>query len=101
MEIGASKAAELGVPMTLDAAIQAMFMKAEGWIRKWLQDWTACEEKAAGMSRLGVPGLSAVVWSTSSSVDSLPSVKIADLQSWKVSSFDTPWIVLMPDTADA
>jgi hypothetical protein len=29
MEIGANKAAELGVPTTLNAAIQAMFAKAE------------------------------------------------------------------------
>jgi hypothetical protein len=30
MEIMANKAAELGVPMTLDAPIQVMFVEAEG-----------------------------------------------------------------------
>jgi hypothetical protein len=101
MEIVANKAAELGVPTTLDVPIQAMFAEAEGWVRKWSQDRTAREEKAAGTSQLGVPGPSAVAHSTSSGVDSLPSVKIADVPSWKVSKSDTPWTVLMPDIADA
>jgi hypothetical protein len=101
MEIAANKATELGVTATLNAAIQATFTEAEGWIRKWSQDRTACKEKAAGMSRLGVPGPSVVARSTSSGVDSLPSIKITEPQSQKVSSFDIPWIVPTPDTADA
>jgi hypothetical protein len=101
MEIAANKAAELGIPVTLNTALQATFAEAEGWIHKWSQDRMAREEKAAGSSQLEVPGLSAVVRSTSSGVDSLPSVKIADPPSWKVSGFDTPWFVLTPDTADA
>jgi hypothetical protein len=101
MEIAANKATKLGVPVTLDVPIQAMFAEAEGWVRKWSQDRTAREEKAAGTSWLGVPGPSAVAHSTSSGVDSLPSVKIADVPSRKVSKSDTPWTVLTPDTADA
>jgi hypothetical protein len=78
-----------------------MFTEAEEWVWKWLQDRMAREEKAAGTSRLGVPGLSMVARSSSSGVDSLPSVKIADAPSRKVSKSDTPWTVLTPDTADA
>jgi hypothetical protein len=71
MEIAANKAAELGVPLTLDAPIQATFAEAEEWVRKWSQDRTAREEKVVGTSRPGVPGPSAVARSTSSSMDSL------------------------------
>jgi hypothetical protein len=85
MEIAVNKAAELGVPATLDAPIQATFAEAEGWVRKWSQDRTAREEKATGAARLGVPGPSMVARLSSSSMDSLPSVKIADTPSWKVS----------------
>jgi hypothetical protein len=101
MEIAANMAAELGVPATLDAALQATFAEAEGWIQKWSQDRMAHKERAAGTSRLGVPGPSAVTRSILSGVDSLPSVKIADLESRKVSNSDTPWTVLTPDTVDA
>jgi hypothetical protein len=100
MEIAANNTADLGVPATLDAPIQATFTEMKGWVRKWLQDQTAREEKEAGVAQLGVPGPSTVAWSTLSSVDSLPSVKIADPQSWKVSNLVTPWIVLTPHTAD-
>jgi hypothetical protein len=93
MEIAANKATELGVPATLDAALQATFVEAEGWIRKWSQDRMARKEKAAGMSRLGVPGLLVVARSSS-------SVKITDSQSRKMSQSDTPWTVLTLDTAD-
>jgi hypothetical protein len=85
MEIVANKDAKLGVPTTLDMPIQAMFAEAEGWVRKWLQDRTAREEKATGMAQLGVPGLVMVAQLTSSGMDSLPSVKIADAPSRKVS----------------
>jgi hypothetical protein len=101
MDIAANKAAELGVPVILDAAIQVTFAEVEGWVQKWLQDQMVCKEKAAGTARLGVSGWSTVTWSTSSGVDSLPSVTIADLQSRKVSKSDTPWTVLTPDTVDA
>jgi hypothetical protein len=85
MEITANKAAELGVPMTLDAPIQVMFVEAEGYVRKWSQDHTAHKEKVAGMAHLGVPGPSTVARSMSSGMDSLLSVKIADAPSCKVS----------------
>jgi hypothetical protein len=101
MEIGVNKAAELGVPVTLDALIQATFAEAEGWVWKWSQDRMAREEKATGAALLGVPGPSMVARLSSSGVDSLPSVKIADLPTRKVSGFDTPWFVLTPDIADA
>jgi hypothetical protein len=101
MEIAVNKAAELGVPATLDAPIQATFAKAKGWVQKWSQDRMVHEEKAAGAALLGVPGPSMVARLTSSGVDSLPSVKIVDPPTRKVSGFDTPWFVLTPDTVDA
>jgi hypothetical protein len=100
LEITVNKAAKLRVPTTLNAPIQATFAEAEGWVRKWSQDRTVHEETVAGMTRLGVPGQSMVARSSSSSVDSVPSVKIADLQSRKVSNSDAPWNVLILDTVD-
>jgi hypothetical protein len=52
MEIAVNKATELGVPVTLNAPIQVMFAKAEGWVWKWLQDQTVGEEKV-GVTDLG------------------------------------------------
>jgi hypothetical protein len=56
--------------------------------------------EGAGTSRLDIPGPSVVAHSTSSGMDSLPSIKITDLPSRKVSGFNTPWFVLTPDTVD-